>query len=188
MYKFASPPPALCSIHTELMLRGDPHVWLDISHKPSKQILHHFPNIAGKVRGWGEVKPGSPALRGFCGARLSLKHTCGVAGDGAFMEVCICRSFCLLVWKCMRQAQLLCHPRDMCQSCVCARDSKCWHVGRGAARPRYPHLCVRQCWAPHMRKINTWRLRDPCCGRVLGTCHNASNTSDVDPLGQSCRA
>jgi L-aspartate oxidase len=25
--------------------RGEPHVWLDISHKPSEEILRHFPNI-----------------------------------------------------------------------------------------------------------------------------------------------
>ncbi|KAF5838194.1 FAD binding domain-containing protein [Dunaliella salina] len=38
------------SIHTELMLRGEPHVLLDISHKPRDEVLHHFPNIALKVR------------------------------------------------------------------------------------------------------------------------------------------
>ncbi|KAG2498862.1 hypothetical protein HYH03_003054 [Edaphochlamys debaryana] len=36
------------SIHDQLMRRGDDHVWLDISHKPRDEVLHHFPNIAAK--------------------------------------------------------------------------------------------------------------------------------------------
>jgi aspartate oxidase len=31
------------------MLSGGTHVLLDISHKPAKEVLHHFPNIARKV-------------------------------------------------------------------------------------------------------------------------------------------
>mmetsp|Transcript_47883 Transcript_47883/g.120838 ORF Transcript_47883/g.120838 Transcript_47883/m.120838 type:complete len:712 (-) Transcript_47883:202-2337(-) len=36
------------AIDNEMKSRGDPHVWLDISHKPRDEILHHFPNIAAQ--------------------------------------------------------------------------------------------------------------------------------------------
>lgn len=34
------------SIDNEMKSRGDPHVWLDISHKPGDMLTTHFPNIA----------------------------------------------------------------------------------------------------------------------------------------------
>lgn len=36
------------SIHDQMLSRGDPHVLLDISHKPRGDVLHHFPNIAAR--------------------------------------------------------------------------------------------------------------------------------------------
>ena len=33
------------AIDDQLKRRGEPHVWLDISHKPADEILRHFPNI-----------------------------------------------------------------------------------------------------------------------------------------------
>jgi L-aspartate oxidase len=35
-------------IDNEMKSRGDPHVWLDISHKPRDEIMEHFPNIAAQ--------------------------------------------------------------------------------------------------------------------------------------------
>ncbi len=33
------------AIDDQMKRRGEPHVWLDISHKPTDEILRHFPNI-----------------------------------------------------------------------------------------------------------------------------------------------
>ncbi|GFR43778.1 hypothetical protein Agub_g4892 [Astrephomene gubernaculifera] len=41
------------SIHDQLMRHEDEHVWLDISHKPRGEVLHHFPNIAAKCQELG---------------------------------------------------------------------------------------------------------------------------------------
>ena len=33
------------AIDDQMKRRGEPHVWLDISHKPAEEVLKHFPNI-----------------------------------------------------------------------------------------------------------------------------------------------
>jgi L-aspartate oxidase len=33
------------AIDDQMKRHGDPHVWLDISHRPKDEVLHHFPNI-----------------------------------------------------------------------------------------------------------------------------------------------
>ncbi|NNF57325.1 MAG: L-aspartate oxidase [Rhodothermaceae bacterium] len=41
------------AIDDQLKRRGEPHVWLDISHKPSDEVLRHFPNIQETLLGHG---------------------------------------------------------------------------------------------------------------------------------------
>lgn len=41
------------SIQDQMVTRNEPHVWLDISHKPADKLLAHFPNIAAKCRELG---------------------------------------------------------------------------------------------------------------------------------------
>ncbi len=60
------------AIHDQLQTHGDKHVLLDISHRPSAEVLAHFPNIAaecGKV-GIDVTKdpiPVVPAQHYMCG-------------------------------------------------------------------------------------------------------------------------
>ncbi|KAL6758044.1 L-aspartate oxidase [Haematococcus lacustris] len=60
------------SIHNELLQREEPHVLLDISHKPAQEVLHHFPNIAAKCAQLGlditrDPIPVLPAQHYTCG-------------------------------------------------------------------------------------------------------------------------
>ncbi|GFH13083.1 L-aspartate oxidase, partial [Haematococcus lacustris] len=60
------------SIHNELLQRKEPHVLLDISHKPAQEVLHHFPNIAAKCAQLGlditrDPIPVLPAQHYTCG-------------------------------------------------------------------------------------------------------------------------
>ncbi|KXZ52812.1 hypothetical protein GPECTOR_8g198 [Gonium pectorale] len=60
------------AIHDQLMRRGDKHVWLDISHKPRDEVLHHFPNISAKCMELGidmtrEPIPVVPVQHYTCG-------------------------------------------------------------------------------------------------------------------------
>lgn len=36
------------SIDDQLKRRGEKYVWLDLSHQPEGEIMHHFPNIAAE--------------------------------------------------------------------------------------------------------------------------------------------
>jgi L-aspartate oxidase len=60
------------AIDRELKRRGDPHVWLDISHRPAAWVRRRFPNIARELRRWGfdlarEPIPVVPAAHYMCG-------------------------------------------------------------------------------------------------------------------------
>ena len=60
------------AIDNELKVSGDEHVWLDISHLPSKDILDSFPAIAGTCAGYGidittDHIPVVPAAHYICG-------------------------------------------------------------------------------------------------------------------------
>lgn len=69
------------AIHDQLRLRGESHVWLDISHQPSEEVLHHFPNIALRCGEFGidiasEPIPVVPAQHYTCGGVAT-----GLLGD-----------------------------------------------------------------------------------------------------------
>jgi L-aspartate oxidase len=60
------------AIHDQVTRRGEPHVLLDISHKPAAEILAHFPNIAAKCSEIGiditrDPIPVIPAQHYLCG-------------------------------------------------------------------------------------------------------------------------
>uniref|UniRef100_A0A061SA55 L-aspartate oxidase n=1 Tax=Tetraselmis sp. GSL018 TaxID=582737 RepID=A0A061SA55_9CHLO len=81
------------SINTEMMRRGEPHVWLDISHKPSSMLESHFPNIARHCLGCGidirnDPIPVVPTQHYMCGGvQTGLRGETSLVGLFAAGEV-----------------------------------------------------------------------------------------------------
>ena len=81
------------AIDREMKRRGEPHVWLDLSHVPAARIRARFPNIAGRLRELGldltrEPIPVVPAAHYMCGGvRASLSGRTDIAGLFAIGEV-----------------------------------------------------------------------------------------------------
>ena len=74
------------AIDRELKRRGEPHVWLDISHRPAAWIRRRFPNIAAQLSQWGfdlarEPIPVVPAAHYMCGGvRATLAGRTSING------------------------------------------------------------------------------------------------------------
>jgi L-aspartate oxidase len=70
------------AIDDQMKRHGDPHVWLDISHRPKDEVLRHFPNIHETLLAHGidmtaEPIPVVPAAHYTCGGVVvdSRGHT-----------------------------------------------------------------------------------------------------------------
>jgi L-aspartate oxidase len=81
------------AIDREMKRRGDPHVWLDLSHVPSARIRSRFPNIDRRLRALGidmtrEPIPVVPAAHYMCGGvRATLGGRTDLDGLFAIGEV-----------------------------------------------------------------------------------------------------
>ncbi|KAG6550826.1 hypothetical protein Mapa_007622 [Marchantia paleacea] len=81
------------SIDDQLKKRNEKYVYLDISHKPADEILHHFPNIAAECMKYGlditkEPIPVVPAAHYMCGGvQTGLKGETSIMGLYAAGEV-----------------------------------------------------------------------------------------------------
>ena len=81
------------AIDRELKRRGEPHVYLDISHRPAARVRQRFPNIAAELKRWGfdltrEPVPVVPAAHYMCGGiRASLSGATSIEGLLALGEV-----------------------------------------------------------------------------------------------------
>ena len=74
------------AIDREMKRRGEPHVWLDIHHRPAARIRARFPNLVAALRGWGfdltrEPIPVVPAAHYECGGiRAGLDGRTSIPG------------------------------------------------------------------------------------------------------------
>jgi L-aspartate oxidase len=81
------------AIQDQMLSHGNPHVWLDISHKPSSEVLSHFPNIAVRCKEQGiditkDPIPVLPAQHYMCGGvAAGLRGETSVQGLFACGEV-----------------------------------------------------------------------------------------------------
>jgi len=81
------------AIDREMKRRGDPHVTLDISHLPARQVRARFPNICAELLRFGfdltrEPIPVVPAAHYMCGGvRATLAGRTSIAGLLAIGEV-----------------------------------------------------------------------------------------------------
>jgi L-aspartate oxidase len=77
----------------EMKRRGEPHVWLDISHRPAAEVRERFPNIAAALLRYGldltrEPIPVVPAAHYMCGGVVaSLAGRTAINGLLALGEV-----------------------------------------------------------------------------------------------------
>jgi L-aspartate oxidase len=77
----------------EMKRRGEPHVWLDISHRPAALVRERFPNIAAALARYGldltrEPIPVVPAAHYMCGGvAADLSGRTAIAGLLALGEV-----------------------------------------------------------------------------------------------------
>ncbi|PNH12748.1 L-aspartate oxidase 1 [Tetrabaena socialis] len=69
------------AIHDQLLRHGDKHVWLDISHKPRHEVLHHFPNIAATC-----LELGIDIARDPIPVVPAQHYTCGGVATGLLGE------------------------------------------------------------------------------------------------------
>jgi L-aspartate oxidase len=81
------------AIDREMKRRGEPHVWLDLTHVPAARIRARFPNIAARLRELGldlarEPIPVVPAAHYMCGGvRATLAGRTDLDGLYAIGEV-----------------------------------------------------------------------------------------------------
>lgn len=81
------------AIDREMKRRGEPHVWLDLSHVPASRVRERFPNIDARLRGLGldmtrEPIPVVPAAHYMCGGvRSGLDGRTDLDGLYAIGEV-----------------------------------------------------------------------------------------------------
>jgi len=74
------------AIDDQMKRRGERHVWLDISHRPSEEVLGHFPNIAETLARYGidmtrDPIPVVPAAHYTCGGvAVDLEARTSIAG------------------------------------------------------------------------------------------------------------
>lgn len=81
------------AIQDQMLTHDSDHVWLDISHKPADELMHHFPNIAARCKQDGiditrDPIPVLPAQHYTCGGvAAGLRGETGVQGLYAVGEV-----------------------------------------------------------------------------------------------------
>ena len=81
------------AIDDQLKQSGENFVWLDISHVPEKEVLHHFPTISERCKSFGidmtkDPIPVVPAAHYFCGGVVTdLTAKTSIAGLLACGEV-----------------------------------------------------------------------------------------------------
>jgi L-aspartate oxidase len=81
------------AIDREMKRRGDPHVWLDLSHVPASRVRKRFPNIAARLLELGldmtkDPIPVVPAAHYMCGGvQATLGGRTSLAGLFAIGEV-----------------------------------------------------------------------------------------------------
>jgi L-aspartate oxidase len=74
------------AIDREMKRAGEPHVYLDITHRPAGEVLKRFPNIAAQLRAYGldltkEPIPVVPAAHYMCGGvRADLRGRTNLRG------------------------------------------------------------------------------------------------------------